>query len=315
MVNVIVKKAFIDILKNYIDTGEECVEKLSDILSANNFDFTLKYQKYDSAINHHVAQLIIDYQNTMYKIAALFLYGDANVRKLTLKEKELFELAFIVSPGCTNISENIGKYLERILKLIPQEHRAITLIATLIIFFGYMSYNDYLDNQKIQNKDEIILEVTSSAMDKLSRANNTLASIIEKNEKDQLNNLPKIDNNISLNGDSYTKDEIETVKNKKYPTQKEQKTISTINGIYRIRDIKLIDGGIVVENEKDGKITILYDIEDDSLLSVMNDIKANLKKAIDNEKRFFQISYVIVRQNGKINSRILKDIKEVDSKY
>lgn len=314
MVNIILEKAFVNILKNYINVGDNCLEESYSVISANNFDFSLKYQKYDSAINYHIAQLIIDYQTTMYKIAALFLYGDASVRRLTTKEKEQFELAFVISPGCTNISENIGKYIERILKLIPEKHRAVTLIAVLIIFFGYASYKEYLNHVEAQKREESIIEITTSAMDKLSKTNDILASIVENNEKNQLNTIPKIDKNISLNGNNYSKDEIETVKNKKYPNKKEQKSISTINGIYRIRDIKLIDGGIVVENEKDGKITILYDVEDDSLLSVMNDIKANLKKAIDNEKRFFEISYVAIKQNGKVNSRILKDITEVDNK-
>lgn len=77
-----------------------------------------------------------------------------------------------------------------------------------------------------------------------------------------------------------------------------KKSVSTKKGIYKINDIKLSNGSIVVENNEEGKLTILYDTEDDNLLNYITDIKEHLKKTVDNQNKLFEITATIVKKGN-----------------
>lgn len=78
MVNVSNENDVIDILKKYID-DDDTLKSIVDRISERHLDFSIKYDKYDSAINIHIARLIVDYQETIYRIVALFLYDMVNL--------------------------------------------------------------------------------------------------------------------------------------------------------------------------------------------------------------------------------------------
>lgn len=52
----------------------------------------------------------------------------------------------------------------------------------------------------------------------------------------------------------------------------------------------------MVENNEEGKLTILYDTEDDNLLNYITEIKEHLKKAVDNQNKLFEITVTIVKK-------------------
>jgi len=309
MVSVSIEDDVVDILRKYVN-DDDTLNPILDKISERHLDFSIKYDKYDSAINIHIARLIVDYQETIYRIVALFLYGKPNCNLLCQDEKDKLELAFTVTSGCTNIFEKIGKFLERILPMIPEKQRGIVAVAIVLIFFGYMSFSKFLDYKESVKSIETISNLQSAAIEKMSENNKDLVKIITDNEKENLSTLSKIDNKVQINEQEYTSEELKEIKNKKFPRKKDEKSVSTMRGVFHISNIKLADGSIVVENENEGKITILYDVEDDNLLSYISNIKEHLKKAVDNEKKLFEISATVVKKGNVIESRTLQTIKE-----
>ena len=309
MVNVAIETDVIDILRKYINNDSE-LESIIGRISEQNLDFSIIYEKYDSAINIHIARLVIDYQETIYRIAALFLYDKPRAGLLSKDEKDRLELAFTVSSGCTNIFEKIGKFLERILPMIPEKQRGMFAVAIILIFFGYMSFTKFLDYKESTKSVETIANLQTTAIEKMAETNKDLVKIILNAEKENINTLSKVDATVQINEQEYTSEQLQEIKSKKFPRKTDEKTVSTMKGIFHISNIKLADGSIVVENEKEGKITILYDTADDNLLNYISDIKSHLKKAVDNEKKLFEISATVVKKGNTVESRTLQTIKE-----
>lgn len=173
-----------------------------------------------------------------------------------------------------------------------------------------MSFSKFLDYKESTKSIETISNLQSAAIEKMSESNKDLVKIIADSEKENLNTLSKVDDKVQINEQEYTSEDLKEIKKKKFPRKTDEKSVSTMRGVFHISNIKLADGSIVVENEDEGKITILYDVEDDSLLSYISDIKEHLKKAVDNEKKLFEISATVVRKGSVIESRTLQTIKE-----
>lgn len=309
MVSITTENTIIDILQKYIDSDIE-LQNIVNKIDEYNLDFSIKYEKYDSAINIHIAKLIVDYQETIYKIASLCRYGKPNSRILTQDEKDCLEMAFVVSSGCTNIIEKFGKFLERILPMFSEKQRGYVAVALVLIFFSYLSFSKYLDYKEKTKVFDTITQLQSQAMDKLSKDNKNLAQLVANAEKESLNTLSKVDSKVQINNQEFTREELREVRNKKFPRKANEKSVSTKKGIYKINDIKLSDGSIVVENNEEGRLTILYDTEDDSLLNYITDIKEHLKKAVDNENELFEITATIIKKGIMVESRVLQTIKE-----
>ena len=224
MVSITTENTIIDILQKYIDSDIE-LQNIVNKIDEYNLDFSIKYEKYDSAINIHIAKLIVDYQETIYKIASLCRYGKPNSRILTQDEKDCLEMAFVVSSGCTNIIEKFGKFLERILPMFSEKQRGYVAVALVLIFFSYLSFSKYLDYKEKTKVFDTITQLQSQAMDKLSKDNKNLAQLVANAEKESLNTLSKVDSKVQINNQEFTREELREVRNKKFPRKANEKSV------------------------------------------------------------------------------------------
>lgn len=194
--------------------------------------------------------------------------------------------------------------------MFSEKQRGYVAVALVLIFFSYLSFSKYLDYKEKTKAFDTIIELQSLAINKLSEDNKNLAQLVSNAEKENLNTLSKVDSKVQINSHEFTREELREVRNKKFPKKANEKSVSTKKGIYKINDIKLSDGSIVVENNEEGKLTILYDTEDDNLLNYITEIKEHLKKAVDNQNKLFEITVTIVKKGIIVESRVLQTIKE-----
>ena len=59
---------------------------------------------------------------------------------------------------------------------------------------------------------------------------------------------------------------------------------------------------------------VLYDTEDDNLLNYITDIKAHLKKAVDNENELFEITATIIKKVLWLKAEYYKLLKNIKLK-
>lgn len=222
MVRITTENTIIDILQKYINNDAE-LQNIVDKIDEYNLDFSIKYEKYDSAINIHIAKLIIDYQKIIYKIAALCRHGISNSRILTQEEKDCLEMAFVVTSGCTNVLEKFGKFLKRILPMFSEKQRGYVAVALVLIFFSYLSFSKYLDYKEKIKAFDTIIELQSLAINKLSEDNKNLAQLVSNAEKESLNTLSKVDSKVQINNHEFTREELKEIRNKKFHKKANEK--------------------------------------------------------------------------------------------
>lgn len=305
MVTISTEQKVIDILNAFVgEKHEQAIEKFY-ALSEDDLHFVIKFEKYKGCLNAPAAKVIIEFQNSIYKIAALLVKGKADIRLLTDDQKERLEIPFKISESST-IEEAVEllKRIKELLSMIPEKHRAFALTAALIIVFGYLSWDRHLDYKE---KTEVP-RVLETALEKISEQNLVLSEIIAGHEKGMLKNLSEIDQNIEFQERSYSAEEIETIKRDKYP-RKIVKNVSNIKGVFTIIDINIKDNYLIVEESTNSDpLKIYYDSE--NLIAEMLDIKKHLKEAIDNEHKRFYIEAVSIKKNNKVDTRALSKITE-----
>ena len=317
---IITEEKVLNVLKKFLESRIDNPEEELNKFTIQELSLKIRYNKYESSINAPSAKLIVDFQNSIYKIAALMTKGRPDARLLTKEEKEELEIPFKISRGST-IEETAPQLLEKIgelIKMIPENQRAFVLIAIILIIFGYLAYNKFINYKKFKEEKDSLNEQNKSkdeiiklAMDKLEEENEILANIVVETEKDALNNLSNIGSDVEYQGQQLSAENINQIKKERFPTAKQEPKANHISGNYRIVAINLKQNNIIVDpiNSQDSQPLKLY-YDNNDLLAYMQNLKEKLKTAIDNEEKVFNIE-AIRSENGNKIMYSLYSIKEV----
>lgn len=302
----------ISIIDNFLSEEKINILEALEAIESSDLYLYVKFEKYESCINAHSAKLVVDFQNTIYRIAALLKYGRSDARHLTREEKLKLEVPFRVSKSSTEQKTvDLIKTIKELIDMIPEDQRTIALVAILVIIFGYLSWIRYLSYKEKSEGDKNQKDIIEKAIDKIAEQNRTLSDIIKDSEKKNITNLCAIDNEIDFQGYTYNYEQLKKLKSLKFPPNKKTKEISKIEGLFIINDINLKENYIIAEHSEDkdiDPIRIYYD--KDNLMEYMQSIKDNLKKAIDEKGKIFYIVSTIIKKGQKIESYILQSIKE-----
>lgn len=309
-IQLVTEEKVIGILTKFLASRIENPEKELKRFSAEEFSLKVRYGKYESSLNASSAKLIVDFQNSIYRIAALMIKGRADARLLTREEKEELEIPFKISKGST--VEETASLLDKIgdlMNMIPVAQRGYVLVAIILIVFGYLAYIKHLAYKQQKNDADNLQEERKSkdkiielAMDKLSESNKNLAEIVRDTEKDTLSNLSAIGGDVEYQGQPLSSPMIEQIRRWRFPTiKKEEPKANQIVGNYRIISINLKQNNIVVDpvaGTTDQPLKLYYD--NDYLLTYMQNLKEQLKNAIDNEEKIFHIEAIRSENGNKI---------------
>lgn len=328
MTDIAVDKKILSVLSKYIKDEDFDVLSILNDFKEDELVFKFKYAKYKSCINAPAARIIINLQDAIYKLVAKELKGKPDIRILTKEEREALEIPFRISEGST--IEEMSKLvtnLKDIIKMIPEKQKVPFFITVILIICASWMYASYcskeiaeIEYRKEEIKASVIkddndkrAEIIKAAIAKLGQKDPILVKIVNETDEQIIANLSEVDEKVEIQGQVFTTQELKLIKKNKYPKNKVSKTeITSIKGNYKIIAVDLKNNYLTVEgigNNDDITMRIYY--ERNTLLSYMQNLKEQLKNAIDDENNIFFIEASIVKQNRKTEIRILNTIREV----
>lgn len=293
----------VSVLQNFIKNNNLDIELL--LQETDLFKINICYEKYKAAINKPTAQIIINYQDLIYKIGTYLKYNSTDIRRLTNEERETLEIPFKVVDGCSDIYTDLSKQLKKVLGMIPENQRIWAVLAFLIAIAGPWCYHEYLEYSQQQTESKIL----DNAINKLEESNKMLADIIKNYEKDTLTNLKEIDTEIKFQGNKFTSEDIQKIQRLRFPRQHHEKSAKILEGHFMVTQINIKQHYIIIENNENKVEKILYA---DDLISCMQDFKNQFKQAIDNEGKMFKIKAYYPEKNGKKGTMLLSEISPVN---
>ena len=198
---ILLKQALNDQLDHY-DLRVADLEKFSMHLTGDKFHQT---------ITPSLMKGFIDLQNAIYRSYAQIKYNEPSILKLSKQEKDELELEVRVIDGSSGFEVDIQALFEKLIKLLAGKmtgkHIFILVLSTILLYGGYETYSNYLENQKEIRLAEIALEKdVSTKQERLA----TVALLSDRSDNDtkdvlaraaefspQVNNIKEEANNAS----------------------------------------------------------------------------------------------------------------------
>jgi hypothetical protein len=218
--------------------------------------------EYQGSFPASFAKSLCEMQRGFYRVAALALHNDENVKRLTRDELERFEIVFVVATGSTEISTDAIEKFESIVseafKNMPSEYQMLLIGFFIICYFGYQAYERHCE----QSETKILSQERAEQIKALQEITNkgyvaveNVAALLAQNTDNLLmsvmSNAPTA-TQIELAGITYTAADIAEANKRAYANR----TSEIINGEYQI---------IVIDSSKPEllKLTLrdIYNIE------------------------------------------------------
>lgn len=115
-------------------------------------------ERYHSSIPAELARGLWEYQEAIYKAVAYTLYGVEDIRRLTMAQREEFELVFEVSKGSTELIAKLKGFIDKLgegFLTMESKHKAYVLVAiTVALATGYTA-TTIVESQSKVKLDEI----------------------------------------------------------------------------------------------------------------------------------------------------------------
>ena len=149
--------------------------------------------------------------------------------------------------------------------------------------------------QLLKIKEEFELgNITEDQMD--DETKEAIADVFKAEIQESENNIAEYEN-INVNNKIFTSEEIEKIKNSRYPKEKKDKKLVSIKGNFIVTQINIKNQYIIVENKNNDDLMRIYYCTD--LIGAMQGFKDKFKQAIDDEGKEFYIeaSYFLNKKN------------------
>ena len=315
MTSVIKQDAIANILQSFIDGNiNNPLLELEKIKVDDKFGINIKYYKYNKSINLPLANIIVEFQMSIYKMVALSLNGTTDLRFLSKEIKKDLEIPFLIEEGCSILKngKELIPYIKEVLNTMPKNHRLYALIAIILSVVGPYTYTSYLDNYaKIETINQNA-DLHRLALKKLSESNDKYAEIIIEMEKNQLNQLQGLDESVEIGGNKFKSDDFQVIKKKKYPREKYVTKAYTISGRYTIIDINIKNQFVIFEgaDEISEPVLKVYYGDENNLFSHIDGTIEKLSNAVYNKDKVYNINATVL-DKGKEKEYTLQDMREI----
>lgn len=132
---------------------------------------------YSGDLTASICQSLNHFHNSLSKLYCLVKYGEENLNRLSEEDKNLLNITFYVSKGCTEWKVDIGDILENISKYAVDKMNPIGLSICIGIgivgYFGNNIYDRYAtmtENIATQNNTNEIVKEQAIAMKEMAKA-------------------------------------------------------------------------------------------------------------------------------------------------
>lgn len=280
-----------------------------DNLSEELLAFSIKYEKYDGAINSAVARVIINLQDMVYRTAAISMYGKNDIRLLKDDLRNDLELAFGVTNNCTSVKLK-AKDLIKVLKSLPAKDRIKVIMGVALIVAAIYLYPQYLSDKKEVKIHKQYNETIRLAIEKLGGETPELPAVIKNTEKAILTNVSSIDDNVTLNGVQFSSKELTEVKEIMFPPKtKGTPKMMAFEGDYFVSVIGIAEEYVNAKNVETGVTAKFYFKDDgdlfhdrqylDNKAAIISNLKEVLEKTAENKDTVYRISgHKIINEDG-----------------
>lgn len=297
----------------------KCVNVL-DILVQNNFDpksienikdnicLNIITKNLDLCIDANIAKAIINYQNMIYTIYCFGKYGCADLRKLTLDERNRLGLKFKIEKGSTDYLANVKEILKMFIGALPEQHRLwglITICITLSGSLGGYLYYKHKENNLNQATNRLAIERLADIAEENAIARKAIEYTMAQ-DREAAKNFEASGSEIIINGETYSPERIAEII-KEYAKRPERKQVlpssRNVTERYIVTNIET-KAPYRLTLENNGKIirpTYNPDFLDDAMLS---EVQASVNKSIPVQFDF-DIN-ITTDQNGKESLSIIK---------
>lgn len=181
------------------------------VADLEKFSMHLTGDKFHQTITPSLMKGFIDLQNAIYRSYAQIKYNEPSILKLSKQEKDELELEVRVIDGSSGFEVDIQALFEKLIELLAgkmtSKHIFILVLSTILLYGGYETYSNYLENQKEIRLAEIALEKdVSTKQERLA----TVALLSDRSDNDtkdvlaraaefspQVNNIKEEANNAS----------------------------------------------------------------------------------------------------------------------
>ena len=162
------------------------------VADLEKFSMHLTGDKFHQTITPSLMKGFIDLQNAIYRSYAQIKYNEPSILKLSKQEKDELELEVRVIDGSSGFEVDIQALFEKLIKLLvgkmTSKHIFILVLSTILLYGGYETYSNYLENQKEIRLAEIALEKdVSTKQERLA----TVALLSDRSENDTKNVLAR----------------------------------------------------------------------------------------------------------------------------
>lgn len=175
------------VLNDEVDSANISIE----LKNFTHFNMHVSGDKFHQTITPSVMKGFIDLQAAIYKSFSLIRYNDAIPNKLTQEDRSALELEVKVIDGSSGFEVDWDKVLNNLIdKTVGKmegKHVLVAVLAAILLFAGYSTYQLHITNQTEIRKEEISLKKDEQeraerleTIKLLAKPNPEAAKVIEK---------------------------------------------------------------------------------------------------------------------------------------
>ena len=222
--------------------------------NTQNFEFWVKItgENYNGSFPAPFAESLTEMQRGVYKMAALALYGEENIKRLTHEELAKYEIKFAVKTSSTDVETDILDIIEKLITQAFQDMTAeqkIAIIALIAVgYFGYRIFDRWRSSKETINEQaqhtqqmQILANVSNKYAELAKQVVSGFAKQSQNLEASVLKNAQDADE-IVLKGQTYTQEDIKEANRR---AERGQMRAEIATSTYRIIACNLRDSNIL----------------------------------------------------------------------
>lgn len=136
------------------DSSEAKIEHIKFGESLSSLKIKYKGDGYNGSLTAASMEGIVEFQKSLYRVAAQALYGVDNATRLTQKDKEFLALNFSVDDGCTELLATLSNFFEKLGENMDSKHKMVVMCVIAALITGGVVYKIYSDNGVAQSQEE-----------------------------------------------------------------------------------------------------------------------------------------------------------------
>jgi len=126
---------------------------------------------FDASVPTRIMHPLLDAQKEIYRLYCQMTYGEQNLRKLKLKDRERLELNVKVEAGSskylTNLSDTLNEAIKDAAASMESKHILIAVLSASLIWGSNVAWKEWLDNQAKSKDIESRVQMSQLEKEKL----------------------------------------------------------------------------------------------------------------------------------------------------